>query len=230
MATIEEKNAELKKAVDELEEATNPKEEKEEKETTTSLLAKSVNLLTGLLSSRKTTEEPKKEELAAKTEPAKETVQKSEAKEEDGVINVTEILEDFRTGLKKSFDVVDGKVGALEGRFAGIEATLDGLGTALISLCKSHAELHKSFSEQPASVPLRGAVYLGGRSDEKPTLQKSTSSRGAVMMRIERARNAGQIEDGVLSLYSKNPNEALRLIPEDVKKSFDIPDELTKAA
>lgn len=212
---------ELEKAVQELDEVTEPPTQEKTEITIIGRLSKAMEGLTGLLKKSAVEKEtPATTEKEAETPPAKEvTLSKGQdvAKEKEEVVDVTALLDSLNTGLLKSVATVDGRVETLS-------ADVGHIVEAVLVLCKSQKALHEMIAATPKSVPMGGVISNGkGRDDGSEEVKKSVVSMASIRKALTAAANANEIEPQLLSMFHTQPQRVLELIPEDVAKSYNIP-------
>lgn len=215
----------LENAVKELEDETNKSEQKKEEESHVGLLAKSVEVLSKAVSSiLKKSEDGKdeKKELTAEVSLSKSL---SESGQGD-VIDGAEVLKAFQEGISKSLATVEHNLNAQIGQVQeAVKTALE----VMLPLVKSQLAIHKMVEASPKSTPMLGVITNGkGREDEQ--VRKSTGSFEDAFLSIKRAVVDKKLSADHLGRFQSRPEDTLRIIPVDVRKSYDIPDTLHKAA
>ena len=216
---------ELESAVKELEEETEKSEQKKEEESHVGLLAKSVEVLSKAVSSILKKSEGKEEPVTT----GAETLSKSMTESEQGqVIDGEEVLKAFQVGIEKSLSTVEENMAA---RLAQIENKMNAALEVMLPLVKSQLAIHKMVEASPKSMPMLGVLTNGaGREEVTPIRKSGRPLREEAALGIESAVGAGKLEPSYLGRFNSRPEETLRLIPDDVRKSFNIPDTLKQAA
>lgn len=215
---------ELENAVKELEEETN-KSEQQKEESHVGILAKAVEVLSKSVSSMLKKSDEGTGEQHVQT--AEDALSKSLAESGQGeVIDGAEVLKAFQEGVSKSLATVEHNLNAHIGQVR--EAVRTAL-EVMLPLVKSQLAIHKMVEASPKSTPMLGVVTNGnGREGEQAA--KRTGSFEDAFLSIKRAVVDKKIPADFLGRFQSRPDATLQVIPADVRKSYDIPDMLQKAA
>lgn len=91
-------------------------------------------------------------------------------------------------------------------------------------LCKSQKQIHKSLDAQPVKIPMPFTVQ--GYPDRNGHTEQPSDkpSRDDVEINLTKAVEKERLEPRILGLFSSRPNDALKLVPDNIRKSYNLPD------
>lgn len=134
-------------------------------------------------------------------------------------------LRELAGAMSKAFAALDARLNQRNASLEIVQKSIAAIGGGVGTLCESNVVLHKSLGELPASQPDRGVTgtHLEKGADAADEAVEGGLTKSEVGLRIERAVQDQKIDHRTLSLFDADPNRALGTIPNDIRKSFDIP-------
>lgn len=140
--------------------------------------------------------------------------------------DASDALIEFQGAVGQGLSAIDARVEVMEKSLAAVLEAVNEIAGGLGVLMKSQAKVHEYTQKAPRSYPDRGVtVVTQGVAQGGENLQKSEArhQRGEVQIKLEEAVQKQDLQSGILGVFARDPNRALRSIPEEVRKSYGIP-------
>lgn len=137
--------------------------------------------------------------------------------------NAEPILGDLKKAMGQGIGAIHKSVRLLADQVATLQSDNAELRQMVGTLCKSQVKMHKSLDEMPASRPM--APYFGAPPNRNGKTEEPAErpTRGDIADRIEKAVTDQKLDPRTLGAFAGQPNDTLKMIPEEIRKSYNIP-------